>query len=110
MKNEPIDNPASQTTANEQTETESNQDNQTKSTSEESKAKDVPSQKKRKSDFKDANRTKKKSKDDFEIRFLISNKSAGLLIGKKGVNISFLRNQYKSSVVITDCSGPERSV
>ena len=46
--------------------------------------------------------------DDVEIRFLISNKQAGLLIGKKGANITFLRQHFNSSVIITDCAGPER--
>lgn len=106
-QSESTDNPPNPAT-NEQTENESNQDSQTKSPNEESDQKDGTSQKKRKNDFKDANRSKKKSKDDVEIRFLISNKQAGLLIGKKGANITFLRQHFNSSVIITDCAGPER--
>lgn len=48
--------------------------------------KDDSSQKKRKNDFKDSTRSGKKqpTKDDFEIRLLISSKDAGGVIGKRG--------------------------
>lgn len=74
------------------------------------RSKDDSSQKKRKNDFNDSTRSGKKnpSKDDFEIRFLISGKDAGALIGKKGQNITFLRQHYDCSVVVSDCAGPER--
>ena len=110
VQSESTDNPPLEP-GNDQIENESNHDSQIKFTNEESRPNEAPSQiKKRKNDFKDASRSKKKTKDDFDMRFLISNKSAGLLIGKKGTNITFLRQHYNSSVVITDCAGPERLV
>lgn len=42
--------------------------------------------------------------------FLLSifQKDAGALIGKRGSHITFLRQNFKSSVVVTDCNAPER--
>jgi len=43
-----------------------------------------------------------------ELRVLINTKNAGAIIGKGGSNIKRLRESYKSSVTVPDCSGPER--
>ncbi|XP_026320704.1 heterogeneous nuclear ribonucleoprotein K isoform X2 [Hyposmocoma kahamanoa] len=45
---------------------------------------------------------------DDEVTFLIPSKVAGSIIGKGGANISKLRNQYKASITVPDCPGPER--
>lgn len=46
--------------------------------------------------------------DDMEIRLLIPSKVAGSIIGKGGKNISRLRSDYKATVTVPDCPGPER--
>uniref|UniRef100_A0A1B6FYZ2 K Homology domain-containing protein n=1 Tax=Cuerna arida TaxID=1464854 RepID=A0A1B6FYZ2_9HEMI len=46
--------------------------------------------------------------DDIEVRLLIPSKVAGSIIGKGGKNISRLRSDYKASVTVPDCPGPER--
>ncbi|RWS26557.1 heterogeneous nuclear ribonucleoprotein K-like isoform X2 [Leptotrombidium deliense] len=48
--------------------------------------------------------------EELDIRFLISSKEAGAIIGKAGVNINHLRKHYKSSVTVPDCPGPERHI
>lgn len=45
-----------------------------------------------------------------EIRLLIPSKIAGAIIGKGGQNIQKLRSEYKATVAVTDCQGPERTV
>ncbi|XP_043500107.1 heterogeneous nuclear ribonucleoprotein K [Polistes fuscatus] len=45
---------------------------------------------------------------DDELRLLIPSKVAGSIIGKGGQNITKLRSQYKASIVVPDCPGPER--
>ncbi|XP_076257715.1 heterogeneous nuclear ribonucleoprotein K isoform X1 [Rhynchophorus ferrugineus] len=45
---------------------------------------------------------------DEEVRLLIPSKVAGSIIGKGGQNITKLRSQYKASITVPDCSGPER--
>ncbi|XP_043670189.1 heterogeneous nuclear ribonucleoprotein K-like [Vespula pensylvanica] len=45
---------------------------------------------------------------DDELRLLIPSKVAGSIIGKGGQNITKLRNQYKASIIVPDCPGPER--
>ncbi|CAK1550691.1 unnamed protein product [Leptosia nina] len=45
---------------------------------------------------------------DEEITFLIPSKVAGSIIGKGGSNISKLRSQFKASITVPDCLGPER--
>ncbi|CAH2089404.1 unnamed protein product [Euphydryas editha] len=45
---------------------------------------------------------------DDEVTFLIPSKVAGSIIGKGGSNISKLRNEYKASITVPDCPGPER--
>ncbi|RWS15656.1 heterogeneous nuclear ribonucleoprotein K-like isoform X1 [Dinothrombium tinctorium] len=51
---------------------------------------------------------KMRRSEELDIRFLISSKEAGAIIGKGGVNINHLRKHYKSSVTVPDCPGPER--
>lgn len=51
---------------------------------------------------------KRSRQTDDEITFLIPSKVAGSIIGKGGTNISKLRNQYKASITVPDCPGPER--
>ncbi|KAM7538031.1 hypothetical protein Aperf_G00000078132 [Anoplocephala perfoliata] len=43
-----------------------------------------------------------------ELRFLISTKTAGLIIGKRGENIKKLRDEYSVTINIPDSNGPER--
>ncbi|XP_076354592.1 heterogeneous nuclear ribonucleoprotein K isoform X1 [Tachypleus tridentatus] len=43
-----------------------------------------------------------------DARFLIQSKNAGAIIGKAGSNINRLRKDYKASVTVPDCPGPER--
>ncbi|XP_072942740.1 heterogeneous nuclear ribonucleoprotein K [Epargyreus clarus] len=45
---------------------------------------------------------------DNEATFLIPSKVAGSIIGKAGSNISKLRSEYKASITVPDCPGPER--
>lgn len=49
-----------------------------------------------------------RSGDDITIRLLIPSKAAGSIIGKGGHNITKLRTEYKASVTVPDCPGPER--
>ncbi|XP_030030542.2 heterogeneous nuclear ribonucleoprotein K isoform X2 [Manduca sexta] len=51
---------------------------------------------------------KRQRHSDDEVTFLIPSKVAGSIIGKGGTNISKLRNQYKASITVPDCPGPER--
>ncbi|KAJ8717156.1 hypothetical protein PYW08_005555 [Mythimna loreyi] len=51
---------------------------------------------------------KRPRQTDDEVTFLIPSKVAGSIIGKGGANISKLRNQYKASITVPDCPGPER--
>ncbi|KAM3960352.1 LOW QUALITY PROTEIN: heterogeneous nuclear ribonucleoprotein K-like [Aphomia sociella] len=51
---------------------------------------------------------KRQRHTDDEVTFLIPSKVAGSIIGKGGANISKLRNQYKASITVPDCPGPER--
>ncbi|XP_049877171.1 heterogeneous nuclear ribonucleoprotein K [Pectinophora gossypiella] len=51
---------------------------------------------------------KRQRQPDDEVTFLIPSKVAGSIIGKGGQNISKLRNQYKASITVPDCPGPER--
>lgn len=46
--------------------------------------------------------------NDVEVRLLIPSKVAGSIIGKGGKNISRLRSDYKATVTVPDCPGPER--
>lgn len=43
-----------------------------------------------------------------DVRFLVKSKNAGAIIGKGGSNINRLRTDFKASVTVPDCSGPER--
>lgn len=45
---------------------------------------------------------------DIDTRFLIQSKNAGAIIGKGGSNIKRLRTEFKASVTVPDCNGPER--
>ncbi|XP_054160817.1 heterogeneous nuclear ribonucleoprotein K-like [Oppia nitens] len=49
-----------------------------------------------------------RTSEELDIRFLVSSKEAGAIIGKGGANINHLRKHYKSSVTVPDCPGPER--
>lgn len=49
-----------------------------------------------------------RSGDDITVRLLIPSKAAGSIIGKGGHNITKLRTEYKASVTVPDCPGPER--
>lgn len=51
---------------------------------------------------------KRHRQTDDEVTFLIPSKVAGSIIGKGGSNISKLRSQYKASITVPDCPGPER--
>ncbi|XP_047996999.1 heterogeneous nuclear ribonucleoprotein K isoform X1 [Leguminivora glycinivorella] len=51
---------------------------------------------------------KRHRQPDDEVTFLIPSKVAGSIIGKGGTNISRLRSQYKASITVPDCPGPER--
>ncbi|XP_063366492.1 heterogeneous nuclear ribonucleoprotein K isoform X2 [Cydia amplana] len=51
---------------------------------------------------------KRHRQPDDEVTFLIPSKVAGSIIGKGGTNISKLRSQYKASITVPDCPGPER--
>ncbi|KAI5710311.1 hypothetical protein M8J76_014810 [Diaphorina citri] len=46
--------------------------------------------------------------NDVELRLLIPSRVAGSVIGKGGSNIARLRNDFKASVTVPDCPGPER--
>ncbi|CAE1300055.1 HNRNPK [Acanthosepion pharaonis] len=43
-----------------------------------------------------------------ELRILLQSKNAGAIIGKSGSNIKRLREDFKASVTVPDCTGPER--
>ncbi|GAB6018779.1 hypothetical protein CHUAL_000444 [Chamberlinius hualienensis] len=43
-----------------------------------------------------------------DLRILIPSKNAGAVIGKGGSNITRLRTEFKASVTVPDCPGPER--
>ncbi|XP_014786470.1 heterogeneous nuclear ribonucleoprotein K isoform X2 [Octopus bimaculoides] len=43
-----------------------------------------------------------------ELRILLQSKNAGAIIGKGGSNIKRLREHFKASVTVPDCTGPER--
>lgn len=49
-----------------------------------------------------------RSADDVEVRFLIPSKIAGSIIGRSGNNITKLRTEYKATITVPDCPGPER--
>ncbi|XP_023017237.1 heterogeneous nuclear ribonucleoprotein K isoform X2 [Leptinotarsa decemlineata] len=51
---------------------------------------------------------KRSRRGDEEVRLLIPSKVAGSIIGKGGSNITKLRSQYKASITVPDCPGPER--
>ncbi|XP_045460228.1 heterogeneous nuclear ribonucleoprotein K isoform X2 [Harmonia axyridis] len=51
---------------------------------------------------------KRTRRGDEEVRLLIPSKVAGSIIGKGGSNITKLRSQYKASITVPDCPGPER--
>ncbi|XP_065160695.1 heterogeneous nuclear ribonucleoprotein K-like isoform X2 [Atheta coriaria] len=51
---------------------------------------------------------KRSRRGDEEVRLLIPSKAAGSIIGKGGQNITKLRSQYKASITVPDCPGPER--
>lgn len=51
---------------------------------------------------------KRSRRGDEEVRLLIPSKVAGSIIGKGGANITKLRSQYKASITVPDCPGPER--
>ncbi|KAF5301364.1 hypothetical protein FQA39_LY10762 [Lamprigera yunnana] len=51
---------------------------------------------------------KRSRRGDEEVRVLIPSKVAGAIIGKGGQNITKLRSQYKASITVPDCPGPER--
>ncbi|CAH1255584.1 HNRNPK [Branchiostoma lanceolatum] len=43
-----------------------------------------------------------------DLRILLQSKNAGAIIGKGGLNIKRLRSEYKATVTVPDCTGPER--
>ncbi|XP_078571594.1 heterogeneous nuclear ribonucleoprotein K-like isoform X1 [Branchiostoma floridae x Branchiostoma japonicum] len=43
-----------------------------------------------------------------DLRILLQSKNAGAIIGKQGLNIKRLRSEYKATVTVPDCTGPER--
>ncbi|KAF7493348.1 Heterogeneous nuclear ribonucleoprotein K [Sarcoptes scabiei] len=47
-------------------------------------------------------------KNKMEIRFLVSSRDAGAIIGRGGSNITHLRQTYESYVIVPDCLSPER--
>lgn len=51
---------------------------------------------------------RRKNEEDIEIRFLISTKMAGAIIGKSGQNIQKLRTNHDAKINIVDCKGSER--
>lgn len=51
---------------------------------------------------------KRHRRGDEEVTLLIPSKVAGSIIGKGGSNITKLRSQYKASITVPDCPGPER--
>ncbi|KAL1513650.1 hypothetical protein ABEB36_003036 [Hypothenemus hampei] len=58
-------------------------------------------------DMGSAQKRSKRAGDE-EVRLLIPSKVAGSIIGKGGQNITKLRSQYKASITVPDCPGPER--
>lgn len=58
----------------------------------------------------DGNGTKRRrsSGRTVDARFLLQSKNAGAIIGKGGANINRLRKDFKASVTVPDCPGPER--
>ncbi|XP_049517820.1 heterogeneous nuclear ribonucleoprotein K isoform X3 [Dermacentor silvarum] len=42
------------------------------------------------------------------VRFLLQSRNAGAIIGKGGSNINSLRKEFKASISVPDCPGPER--
>ncbi|KAH9512041.1 hypothetical protein DERF_010454 [Dermatophagoides farinae] len=45
---------------------------------------------------------------NMEVRFLVSSRDAGAIIGRGGSNITHLRQTYESSITVPDCLSPER--
>uniref|UniRef100_A0A1E1XAE9 Putative transformation upregulated nuclear protein n=1 Tax=Amblyomma aureolatum TaxID=187763 RepID=A0A1E1XAE9_9ACAR len=43
-----------------------------------------------------------------DVRFLLQSRNAGAIIGKGGTNINSLRKEFKASISVPDCPGPER--
>lgn len=43
-----------------------------------------------------------------DVRFLLQSRNAGAIIGKGGSNINSLRKEFKASISVPDCPGPER--
>ncbi|XP_064474579.1 heterogeneous nuclear ribonucleoprotein K-like isoform X2 [Ornithodoros turicata] len=43
-----------------------------------------------------------------DVRFLLQSRNAGAIIGKGGANINNLRKEFKASISVPDCPGPER--
>ncbi|CAN8029515.1 unnamed protein product, partial [Ixodes persulcatus] len=43
-----------------------------------------------------------------DVRFLLQSRNAGAIIGKGGANINSLRKEFKASISVPDCPGPER--
>jgi len=58
--------------------------------------------------FYDGGSAKRIKPADEEIRLLIQSKAGGSVIGKGGHNISKLRTDYKATITVPDCPGPER--
>ncbi|XP_017778173.1 PREDICTED: heterogeneous nuclear ribonucleoprotein K isoform X2 [Nicrophorus vespilloides] len=63
---------------------------------------------KREADGEMGSPQKRSRRGDEEVRLLIPSKAAGSIIGKAGQNITKLRSQYKASITVPDCPGPER--
>ncbi|XP_044264299.1 heterogeneous nuclear ribonucleoprotein K isoform X1 [Tribolium madens] len=63
---------------------------------------------KREADGEMGSPQKRSRRGDEEVRLLIPSKVAGSIIGKGGQNITKLRSQYKASITVPDCPGPER--
>ncbi|XP_011496895.1 PREDICTED: heterogeneous nuclear ribonucleoprotein K [Ceratosolen solmsi marchali] len=54
------------------------------------------------------NPSKRYRQGEDELRLLIPSRVAGSIIGRGGQNIAKLRSQYKASITVPDCYGPER--
>ncbi|XP_031788652.1 heterogeneous nuclear ribonucleoprotein K isoform X2 [Nasonia vitripennis] len=54
------------------------------------------------------NPNKRYRQGEDELRLLIPSRVAGSIIGRGGQNIAKLRSQYKASITVPDCYGPER--
>lgn len=61
-------------------------------------------------DDSSSDNNKRSRRNDEVVRLLIPSRIAGAVIGKGGQHIQKMRSQYKATVSVDDCQGPERTI